>query len=226
MVRAMRWLPVGAAMATVALAAPTAGAQEKTPTANGSGGAAASVDPLATQAAIDVMTDGGNAFDAAIAAASVLGVVEPYSCGIGGGGFMVIRDGETGDITTIDSREKSPRGDEAEHLLHRRQAADRRAVLDQPLQRAVRRRARHAVRLGVPAAQLRHVHAQGGAHLRRPGRRPTASWSTRRSSTRRRRNAPYFDDIPSTAAIYLDADGTSKDVGTVVKNPDMAKTYS
>ena len=35
----------------------------------------------------------------------------------------------------------------------------------------------------------------------------------------------YFDDIPSTAAIYLDADRSSKDVGTRITNPDMAKTY-
>ena len=38
-------------------------------------------------------------------------------------------------------------------------------------------------------------------------------------------NIAYFDDIPSTAALYLDADGTPKDIGTVVKNPDMARTY-
>src|SRR4051812_26098955 len=102
----IRWLAAAAAIA--GLAAPAAMAQEKQPTANGTGGAASSVDPLATQAAIDVLRRGGNAFDAAVAAASVLGVVEPYSCGIGGGGFMVIRDGRTGKVTTIDSREKSP----------------------------------------------------------------------------------------------------------------------
>ena len=38
-------------------------------------------------------------------------------------------------------------------------------------------------------------------------------------------NIAYFDDVPSTAALYLDADGTPKDIGTVVKNPDMARTY-
>ena len=53
--RRLRWLPVGAAMAVVALSAPAAGAQDKQPTATGTGGAAASVDPLATKAAIDVL---------------------------------------------------------------------------------------------------------------------------------------------------------------------------
>src|SRR4051812_9159753 len=105
----VRWLCAGAAV--VAMAAPvSAGAQSKQPTAVGTGGAASSVDPLATQAAIDVLAKGGNAFDAAVAAASVLGVVEPYSCGIGGGGFTVFRDGKTGKVMTLDSREKAPAG--------------------------------------------------------------------------------------------------------------------
>src|SRR6187401_1383545 len=94
------------------VAAPAAAHQTpvptKQPTAVGAGGGAATVDPLATQAAIDVLRRGGNAFDAAIAAASVLGVVEPYSCGLGGGGFMTLRDGRTGRITTVDSRETAP----------------------------------------------------------------------------------------------------------------------
>ena len=38
-------------------------------------------------------------------------------------------------------------------------------------------------------------------------------------------NVPWFDDIPATAALYLDPDGTSRDPGEVVKNPDMARTY-
>src|SRR5918999_6376382 len=80
---------------------------EKQPTAIGRGGAAATVDLHGTQAAIETLKDGGNAVDAAVAAAAVLGVTEPYSCGIGGGGFMTIRTPD-GTVTTIDSREESP----------------------------------------------------------------------------------------------------------------------
>src|SRR5919107_624273 len=82
-------------------------APQKQPTAIGKDGGAASVDALGTQAAIDTLRKGGNAVDAAVAAAGVLGVVEPFSCGIGGGGFMVIRTRD-GEVTTIDSRELSP----------------------------------------------------------------------------------------------------------------------
>src|SRR4051794_41881550 len=67
----------------------TGRAPAKQPTAVGTGGAAATVDPVATRAAIAVLRRGGNAIDAAVTAAGVLGVVEPYSCGIGGGGVVV-----------------------------------------------------------------------------------------------------------------------------------------
>src|SRR4051794_20345276 len=77
------------------------------PTSIGTGGAAASVETLATQAAIDTLKAGGNAVDAAVAAAGVLGVTEPFSCGIGGGGFMVIRPAH-GKVVTIDGRETAP----------------------------------------------------------------------------------------------------------------------
>src|SRR3712207_6107634 len=102
---------VVAALAIVLVDPQVALAQEerKEPTAVGRGGAAATVDVLGTRAAIDALKAGGNAVDAAVAAAAVLGVTEPYSCGIGGGGFMVIRT-RGGKVTTNDSREKAPRG--------------------------------------------------------------------------------------------------------------------
>src|SRR5688500_9898262 len=111
---------LGLLATTIVLATPTAvGAAPPEHTARGTGGAAATVDRLATTAAIDVLKAGGNAVDAAVAAAAVLGVTEPFSCGIGGGGFMVIRTAD-GDVTTIDGREKAPRAMEPDSFMENR----------------------------------------------------------------------------------------------------------
>src|SRR4051794_13703485 len=105
----LRPVIVIAGMTALLAGAPAALGQSpaKSPSARGTGGAAATVDALATNAAIRELNRGGNAVDAAVAAAGVLGVTEPFSCGIGGGGFMVIRTAK-GKVTTLDGREKSP----------------------------------------------------------------------------------------------------------------------
>src|SRR5689334_19229433 len=95
-----------AVLATALLLTPAALAKQ--PTAVGSGGAAATVDEQGTRAAIDALRRGGNAVDAAIAAAGVLGVVEPYSCGLGGGGFLTVYTARDGKVHTIDGRETAP----------------------------------------------------------------------------------------------------------------------
>src|SRR4051812_40900161 len=222
-VRRMRWVVAVGALATI-LAAPVAAAQEKQPTAVGVNGAAASVDPLATQAAIDVLRRGGNAYDAAIAAASVLGVVEPYSCGIGGGGFMTLRDGRTGRITTIDSREVSPKDMRPDSFFINGQP---------PTDAQFPINGYSGLSVGVPGtpAAWEYVLKRWGTYSlakalsygERVARQGFVVDKTFFDQTTP--NAPYFDDVPSTAAIYLDADGTPRDIGTVITNPDLAKTY-
>ena len=69
--------------------------------------AIATAHPLATQAGFRALDQGGNAFDAAVAAAAVLSVVEPYSAGLGGGGFWLLQD-KNGESIVIDAREKAP----------------------------------------------------------------------------------------------------------------------
>src|SRR5438309_10459606 len=92
----------------VAPVSATTGDLVKQPVAVGTGGAVASVNLLATAAGIRVLKEGGNAVDAAVAAAAVLGVVEPFSCGIGGGGFMGIYNARDHQGHTIGSRGQAP----------------------------------------------------------------------------------------------------------------------
>ena len=96
----------GGAVASPALADPREITKEAT--ATGYGGAVSTVDVDASAAAIEVLRHGGNAADAAVAAAATLGVTEPYSAGIGGGGYFVFYDAKTGEVETIDGRETAP----------------------------------------------------------------------------------------------------------------------
>jgi gamma-glutamyltranspeptidase/glutathione hydrolase len=90
----------------IVLAAPPTFA--KPPVSTGTGGAAATISEKASHAAITILNQGGNAIDAAVAAAATLGVTDPFSCGIGGGGFMVIYLAKDKRVVTIDHRETAP----------------------------------------------------------------------------------------------------------------------
>ena len=63
---------------------------------------------LASRAGVEVLQAGGNAVDAAVAVGLTLGVVNPFASGIGGGGFLVFRDAETGEVVALDFREMAP----------------------------------------------------------------------------------------------------------------------
>jgi gamma-glutamyltranspeptidase/glutathione hydrolase len=73
-------------------------------------GMAATSHPLATQTAIEVLQQGGNAIDAAIAANAVLGLVEPTGCGIGGDLFAIVWDAKTQQLYGLNSSGPSPQG--------------------------------------------------------------------------------------------------------------------
>jgi gamma-glutamyltranspeptidase / glutathione hydrolase len=214
---------VGAVVLAVVLTLPGGAtghaSQVKQPTAVGTGGAAATVDVLATDAAIDVLRDGGNAVDAAVAAAAVLGVTEPFSCGIGGGGFMLIRT-SAGTITTIDHREKAP-------------AAMQPDSFGAPTPLPFNDARYSGLSAGVPGTVAGWDEA-----LRRYGTMTLAETLQPAINVARngfvvdqtffdqaQGNVDFFDDIPSTRALYLDPDGTPHDVGTVFRNPDLARAY-
>ena len=71
-------------------------------------GAVAADSAVASDAGVEILKAGGNAVDAAIATAFTLCVTRPYSCGLGGGGFMIVFDPSTGEATALDFRETCP----------------------------------------------------------------------------------------------------------------------
>lgn len=71
-------------------------------------GMVASAHPLASEAGLLVLKQGGNAIDAAVATTLAISVVEPASAGLGGGGFLLVRLGKTGEIKALDFRERAP----------------------------------------------------------------------------------------------------------------------
>ncbi|MEO0744082.1 MAG: gamma-glutamyltransferase [Pseudomonadota bacterium] len=68
----------------------------------------AAANPLAVQAGVDVLAEGGTAADAMVAVQAVLGLVEPQSSGLGGGAFLVWYDAASGEVITLDGRETAP----------------------------------------------------------------------------------------------------------------------
>ncbi len=192
---------------------------EKAPTAVGRGGAAATVDALGTEAAIQVLRRGGNAVDATVAAAAVLGVTEPFSCGIGGGGFMVIRT-PNGKITTIDSREESPSAMRPDSFIE----------AGTPTFNEARYSGMSAGVPGTVAGWERALRRYGSWPLRRalrPGIEVARDGFTVDPTfvSQTVPNIDWFNDIASTAELYLDDDGTARDVGDTVVNRDLARTY-
>ena len=221
--RPLRLLVVSCMVALATLGARTEGSAQAAPTATGTGGAAATVDALATQAAIDTLRRGGNAVDAAVAAAGVLGVTEPFSCGIGGGGFMVLyRAGhQHGRVITIDGRETAPA------------AMGPTSFMENGVPLPFNEARYSGLSVGVPgtvATWNEALKRYGTISLEEalaPGIRVARDGFVVDQTffDQTQANVDWFDDIPASAALYLDPDGTPHDVGAVFRNPELAATY-
>lgn len=98
-----------------------------------SSAAVASAHPLATEAGIEILKMGGNAFDAAVAVSAALAVVDPSGSGLGGGGFWLLHRESDGKQVMIDGREKAPEYAHARMYLDENDEVRPRASLDGPL---------------------------------------------------------------------------------------------
>jgi gamma-glutamyltranspeptidase/glutathione hydrolase len=194
----------------------------KVATAKGFGGAVTSVDPYATQIGLDVLKAGGNATDAAVATAAALGVTEPYSAGVGGGGFFVHYDAATGAVQTIDGRETAPMGMPEDAFVN---PATGQAYSFNDLVSS-------GVSVGVPgtlATWQRALDRWGtrnlsasilpAASLAREGFVVDQTFHDQTAA-----NQARFSQFTSTRELFLPG-GSAPAVGSTFRNPDLADTY-
>lgn len=163
---------------------------------------------------------GGNAVDAAVAAAAALGVTEPFSAGIGGGGFLVYYDARSGAVSTLDGRESAPAT--AQRFID--------SATGQPL--AFQEARVGGLSVGTPGTLATWAEA-----LERWGRRDLARnlrpaielaedgfVADQIFRSQVEGNAAIFADFPASAELYLPS-GVPPAAGTVLPNPDLADTY-
>ncbi|MER7313407.1 MULTISPECIES: gamma-glutamyltransferase [Streptomyces] len=222
--RNVSFLSVIAVVGSLGAAAPAASAPTapppKSPVAVGYGGAVSSVDADASAAGVEVLRKGGNAVDAAVATAAALGVTEPYSAGLGGGGYLVHYDARTRTVQTIDGRETAPRSADSSLFLEDGKPVPFDAAVTSGLAVGTP---------GTPATWQKALDSWGSKPLRQvlePAERLARDGfvvdETFRSQTAA--NQERFADFPATAELFLPG-GRPPAVGSVLKNPDLARTY-
>ena len=183
------------------------------------GAAIASAHALSTQAGLDIIRAGGNAFDAAIAVSSTLAVVEPISSGIGGGGFFLLHDASSGRDVFLDARETAPAAATPATYLDENGELNRDRATNGPWSAGIP---------GLPAALVHLAQHYGQLPLKtslapairiaRAGfpiyARLEKGYGSRRAVMERYRG---------TRAVFL-ADGTPPTVGETLKQPELART--
>ncbi|MFW2828680.1 gamma-glutamyltransferase [Sphingomonas sp. ID0503] len=190
--------------------------------AHAAGGMVSAADPRAAEAGRNILREGGSAADAAIAMMLALTVVEPQSSGIGGGGFLLHHDARTGTIGSVDGREAAPASAGPDRFL----GADGRPM---PFMSAWP----GGYSVGVPGniRLAARVHARWGRlpwkalfapaiTLAEEGFKVTPRLNRAIANTSKYTN---WQDFPAIAALYL-KDGEPAAVGTLIRNPALAKT--
>lgn len=182
-------------------------------------GAIATVNPMATNAAIEAFEAGGNAIDAAVAAALTLGVVDGYNSGIGGGCFILVRWAD-GRLEAIDGREMAP-------MAAHRDMYVKEGQLQPSLSKT------GALASGVPGslAAYDYLLAEGGkrtlAQALQPGRVLAENGFELDQQFARRLGwaAPAMKQFPASAKIFLKPDGSALGLGDRLVQKDLAATY-
>jgi gamma-glutamyltranspeptidase/glutathione hydrolase len=230
-----RWLTVSSLSALAALlvavpaqlsAAGQASASApatKQPVAVGTGGGVASMDLGASQAGIDALKHGGNAIDAAVATASALGVTIPFVAGPGGGGFMVIYLAKQHEVVTIDGRENCPQACTTTMFIDPKtgQPYDYDYASDQPLATGVPSMvATWSTALKKYGRLSLGADLQPAISLAKNGFRTDADFQQLTQS-----ELPELQAYPASHWLLTSA-GQPLPVGTLLKNPDLAKTYA
>ena len=183
--------------------------------------AVASAHPIATDAGLEIMADGGNAFDAAIAVAATLAVVEPYSSGIGGGGFFLLRQPSNTDqpYRFIDARETAP--GQADRDLYRDASGEvqRDPAINGPLAAGIP---------GIPAALVHLAEHYGRLPLAQSLAPAIEAAENGFSSSDHYRTLVGFrleamQRDAETARLFL-RDNKAPEAGTLITQPDLANT--
>jgi gamma-glutamyltranspeptidase/glutathione hydrolase len=182
--------------------------------------AIASAYPLASQAGQEILAAGGNAFDAAVAVSAALAVVEPSSSGLGGGGFYLLHRQADGFETMIDAREKAPGAASRDMYLDKAGNAIENASIAGSLASGIP---------GEPAAFEYLARKYGKLPLKqdlqpaiRLARDGFPLYARLQGGIRYKRQV--LQRSPDAAKAFLTADGNVPDVGTIIKQPDLANT--
>ena len=179
----------------------------------------ASAHPLATQVGFKILEQGGNAFDAAVAVSAALSVVEPYSSGIGGGGFFLLYRSSDNFTTFVDAREVAPGMSDPDMYLDSDRNFIARSSLVGPLASGIP---------GLPAALVHVAENYGQLPLKQslqPAIRLAEEGFPVYSRLNRALNvASQSSNLsPKFKEIFLPDRGLPK-IGEIIKQPELANT--